>query len=180
MLSELSQSARNQILTESRLRCRERVEKHRLKNKDGSAKEKSNTSAYRTKSALRKATSKTRKSLPLAPGKRNTVLRQIIQSLGPTDQAVILGKMPVAKHGNGKGITDHLIGIVEKFYETDDVSRMSPNVKDCRFSKNRVTGEREIVQIRHLLYPLKEVYSLFLSEYFAQTGTIAEIHCIFL
>ncbi len=136
------------------MKCRKRVERHR-KNKKEMKKEalkKERQESYRTKSAARKATTKTRKSLPLSSSKRNHILHRIVHSLDSTDQE-IFNKKPVEKRNNGKGLNSELIVAVHKFYEDDEISHMSPNVKDCRFSKNPSTGEKEIVQIRHLCTP---------------------------
>lgn len=171
MMSKLTAAKRNQLLNEDRMKCRKRVANHRLnKKKNEAPKEQLPTSSYRTKSAARKATTKTRKSLPLAPGKRNEILYRIVHSLDPADQLEIFNKKPIEKHSNGKGLAPELIAAIQKFYESDEISRMSPNVKDCRFFKNPLTGEKEVVQVRHMLYRLKEAYHLFLIDYTAQSG----------
>lgn len=69
----------------------------------------------------------------------------------------------------------NLIAEVKKFYEDDEISRMSPNVKDCRLFKNITIGQKEITQIRHLMFRLTEVYELFLVDYAARPGKGIEL-----
>lgn len=47
------------------------------------------------------------------------------------------------------------------FYERDDVSRMSPNVKHCKKFEDPSTGTKEFKQIRFLMYTLSDVYEMF-------------------
>lgn len=61
-----------------------------------------------------------------------------------------------------------LTSIVEKFYNRDDISRVSPNTRDCRTFINRTTGPKELKQMRHLMISLKEAYALFTGEFSAE------------
>lgn len=179
-LLKLTDAKRTQLLNEERMKCRKRVEKHRKNKKEMETEslKKDRQESYQTKSAVRKATTKTRKSLQLSSSKRNDVLYRIVHSLDPKDQEEIFNKKPVKKRNNGKVLDSELIAAVHKFYEDDEISRMSPNVKDCRFFKDPLTGEKVIVQIRHLYYTLKEAYKLFLFDYAAQSGEITNL-CLF-
>lgn len=121
--------------------------------------------AYRTKSALRKAATKMRKSMPLAPSKRIALLNYMIHGYDDKDQEAIFCKRLMTKKGNGNNLSSDVVHAVEKFYQKDDISRMSPNVKDCRLILNQFTGKKETTPIRHLMFNLSEVYALFLSDY---------------
>lgn len=172
---------RNQYLSEERMKCRKRVQKHRRnKKKNDTPKEDLQSSSYRTKSALRKATTKIRKTLPLSPKKRNAVLARLIHSLDAEDQEAIFCRKPLPEtmRNNGKALASEVVVAVQKFYENDEISRMSPNVKDCRSFTDPVTGTKEIVQTRHLMYRLKEVYELFLIDYASRSGNTVEIRFI--
>lgn len=120
--------------------------------------------SYKTKSAEAKATTKTKKTLPSSPSKRKKVVRNVLNSFSARDRAEIVGN---ANHRKTieKGLSSAWVQEIQKFYVRDDISRMSPNVKDCRFFVNADTGEKEQKQIRHLMYSLDEVYELFVKEF---------------
>lgn len=124
------------------------------------------THTYKTKSALAKAVSKTKKSLPSSPSKRKIVVKKVLDSFEADDRNEIIGnKTSVSRKNHWKRISSDLIEAIEAFYERDDVSRISPNVKHARNFKNLVTGKKEIRQIRYLSYKLKKVRALFVKGY---------------
>lgn len=156
LLLKMTDEKRNQLLSEVRMKCRQRVRNHRhakkinqLPNENAQP-----SSSYRTKSAKRKAATKIRKSLPLSPQKRNEALSHVVHSLDIKDQVEIFKRPIPSHHFNGKELAPEIVGSVEKFYQDDEISRMSPNVKDCRIVFNKSTGQKETVQIRHLNYTL--------------------------
>lgn len=176
------------MLFENRIESRKRVQKHREKKKktlldchlktSNSIATKTNQSAgskpgaedlihsYKTKSALAKAVTKARKSLPISPSKRKVVVSKILDSFGPKDRDEIVGikeAKPKTKHW--KRMSSDLIAAIEAFYERDEISRVSPNVKDARYFKNALTGQKELRQLRHLTYKLKKVRALFVKDY---------------
>lgn len=89
----------------------------------------------------------------------------MIHGYDDKDQEAIFCKRLMTKKGNGKSLSSDVVQAVENFYQKDDISRMSPNVKDCRLILNPLTGRKETTQIRHLMYNVSEVYALFLSDY---------------
>ncbi|KAJ6639488.1 hypothetical protein Bhyg_12234 [Pseudolycoriella hygida] len=62
-----------------------------------------------------------------------------------------------------KGLNPEIIDAIKLFYERDDVSRISPNMRDCRSFPNPVTGTKEIKQIRFLMYKLSDVHKMFVK-----------------
>ncbi|KAJ6640217.1 hypothetical protein Bhyg_12967, partial [Pseudolycoriella hygida] len=62
-----------------------------------------------------------------------------------------------------KAVSSSVIETVQAFYERDDISRISPNVKDYRKFVNSQTGEKEYKQMRFLTYKLSDVYELFIK-----------------
>ncbi|KAJ6639674.1 hypothetical protein Bhyg_12421 [Pseudolycoriella hygida] len=62
-----------------------------------------------------------------------------------------------------RGLNPEIIDAIKLFYERDDVSRISPNMRDCRSFPNPVTGTKEIKQIRFLMYKLSDVHKMFVK-----------------
>ncbi|KAJ6647661.1 hypothetical protein Bhyg_02884 [Pseudolycoriella hygida] len=98
---------------------------------------------YNAKSALSKATKKVKHK-----NDRNDI---IVAVTSPKKE------MPA------KSIETDVINAVLCFYERDDVSRMSPNMRDCRNFKCPDTGVKTLKPIRHLTYKLNDVYNMFLK-----------------
>lgn len=121
--------------------------------------------SYKTTSAIRKAYTKTNKSLPLSPSKRKVIVTKLVRSFEEEDRQDMFGNnRPIVKERQS-GLSASLIGAIENFYQRDDVSRISPNVKDVKSFRDPSTGEKELRQLRHLLFTLEEVYTKFVDEY---------------
>lgn len=115
---------------------------------------------YKTSSARQKAATKIRRSLPSTSEKTIEALGQLLKSFDPNDvKRMIDGKAEEPKRT--KGVTQPEIDLVRAFYERDDISRMSPNVKDCRKFTDPVTGVQEHKQLRFLMYKLTDVFAMF-------------------
>lgn len=121
--------------------------------------------SYKTPSALSKAVAKTKQSLPSSPSKRKAVIARLLRMFSEEDQRDIIGNAKLKENGSTKGLSEELIRQIRLFYELDNVSRISPNVKDSRKFINPDTGKKEVRQIRHLSHKLSEVYSMFLEEH---------------
>lgn len=180
----LSEPKRRLLAEDERLKSRKRVQKHRqLKKNRMEDTEKDQTErqnpefipettfdfphSYKTSSAIRKAYTKANKSLPSSPSKRKVVVTKIYRSFNDGDRQDISGRKGRSSIMEGKapGIGLELIRTIEHFYERDDVSRVSPNMKDARPFKNPSTGEKEIRPLRYLLFTLSEVYTMFVEAY---------------
>ncbi|KAJ6635072.1 hypothetical protein Bhyg_13655 [Pseudolycoriella hygida] len=119
--------------------------------------------SYKTSNALFKAVTKAKKALPVAPAKKKLVVSKILNSFNTEDrQDIVSSNMPKAKPT--KGITSDVVMLIQDFYERDDISRMSPNARDCRKFFN-TSGEKEVKQIRHLMYKLTDAYDLFVKDF---------------
>lgn len=124
--------------------------------------------SYRTDGALRKAVGKAKRALPDSPSKQKAVLAKMFQSLTTEDKEDVVNNTAVVqptKHY--RRLSAELIDAVRQFYQRDDISRPSPNVKDCKRFVNEDTGEKEYRQVRHLMYKLSEAHALFVEEYAA-------------
>lgn len=180
-LNKLTEVKREQWIIENRIKTRISVQKCRQRKKEGQlneitedrfifnrnqpliAKYTALTHSYKTKSALAKAASKTKKSLPSSPSKRKAVVANVLNSLSAKDKDEIIGTTNHPKTIK-RGLSSAWVREIQQFYERDDISRMSPNVKDCRKFVNADTGEKELKQIRHLMYNVDKVYDLFVKD----------------
>lgn len=132
--------------------------------------------SYRTESALRKAVGKTKRSLPASPSKQKAVITKLLHSLNPKDKDEVIENTNSMKNKTCKGLSPDLIEAIEGFYQRDDISRVSPNVKDCKRFVNNTTGEKEYRQVRHLMFKLSEVHALFVEEYTSGKNVKACLH----
>lgn len=152
MLSKHPKNVINKLLTSCRPNSPDRIDDGISQSQNG----------YRTSSALRKAAQKVKQALPTSLEKKIAVLAYILYSFDENIRLRIL-QQPV-RRTSSNATTPDLVKEVKDFYERDDISRMSPDVKGCRKFLNEVTGQKEIKQIRHLMYRLSEVYALFIAE----------------
>ena len=63
----------------------------------------------------------------------------------------------------GHGLKDDTKVLVQKFYESDEISRMIPGKKDCMSIK--VGDQRSLIQKRLILGNLREVYQQFKDQF---------------
>ena len=93
--------------------------------------------------------------------------RKIAEEFGTTRHKASVAKKLVAEKGvlcdpnpkQGKEIEKEVVDTVERFYRSEDVSRMMPGKKDVVSLK--VNGERKHIQKQLILCNLKELYALF-------------------
>lgn len=181
--AEQEKARREQVVFENRIKSRKRVRKCRESKKQARLNEvrgvntnqsvlmtttstSSLTHSYKTKSGLAKAVSKTKRTLPSSPSKRKIVVAKLLVSLDTEDKdEIIRNKTSKPQKTHWKRISPVLIQNIESFYERDEISVISPTVKDCRRFADPVTGRKELRQIRYLTYNLKKVHSLFVEDY---------------
>lgn len=184
---KLTEAKRTQLETENRIKNRKRIAKYRKNKKEGIvsqvSREKTSENhqniemkpvisfphSYKTPSALYKAVTKMKKSLPVSPSKRKAVHAKYFYSFSAQDRSDIIGdniihNSPAAKRKTKKGLSSSVLKSIEDFYERDDISRLSPNVKDSRKFVNPVTGKKELKQLRFLCYTLSKAYKKFVEE----------------
>lgn len=127
---------------------------------------------YRTYSALVKATQKAKTALPYSFLQRKAVVAELFKSFDFNTQVEIILHGSTIQNKPTKALSNDVINKIQLFYERDDVSRMSPDVKHYRKFMNASTGKKEFRQMRHLMYRLSEVYALFVTENMLQSGTL--------
>lgn len=120
--------------------------------------------SYNTYGALRKAVSRASKALPSSPSKRKAVIAKLIYGLDEKSQREIFSNKATIRRTGHKRIGATLIQEIHKFYERDDISRMSTNDDDLTNFIDPITGDEQLIQLRYLVYTLKQAYDLFMTE----------------
>lgn len=125
---------------------------------------------YKTKSALDKAVAKMKRAAPSTTVKQKQAVCKYLKSFKPNDLEEIVqtieGKTIKAK--STRAISSTVIESVKAFYLRDDISRMSPNMRDCRKFVDPTTGLSEVKPLRYLMYKLEDVYHMFVK--YVQNG----------
>lgn len=118
--------------------------------------------SYKTSSALTKAVAKVKRALPSTSAKKKEVVAKLLLSFDVKDRQEIVSNKAIEAKPT-KGVSSNVVELVQCFYERDDISRMSPNMRDCRKFVDPVTGANEVKQIRYLMHKLSDVYSMFIT-----------------
>lgn len=177
-LEQLPKAVREKTKRLNREYCRKKVAEYRRRKKGFSVETTANNvpsstrpskpeSAYNTPSALSKAFAKVKRALPSTAAKKREVVDKLSRTFG-TNGGLKVVENTDAESKSSKGVSPSDIEMIKSFYERDDISRMSPNMKDCRKFVNPITGCKEMKQIRHLMYTLKDVFSMFVR--YVQNG----------
>lgn len=116
---------------------------------------------YNTASARSKAFAKLQRVLPSTTAKKKELACKLLQTFDETDRLEIVENRLFEPKPAARGLSPSVIEMIRSFYERDDISRMSPNMKDCRKFINPDTGCKEVKQIRYLMYKLDDVYNMF-------------------
>lgn len=122
----------------------------------------SSTRGYNSSSALNKAVAKLKRAAPKSLEKKKEAVRELLLSFDVKDREEIILGTTENSFRKTNALSPSVIKSVQEFYERDDVSRMSPNVKDCKNYVNSVTG---VKQTRYLMYKVSEVYNMYLKEF---------------
>jgi len=140
---------------ERRRRWRNRVKQHM---KEKVREEVAGLWPYSCKQTLGKAICKIKNALPKNPEKQKTVIAHLAYEKVPD---LIIKKKQNARHSYSTETIEH----VKMFYARDDISRQAPGKRDTKSVKNPNTGEREMIQKRHMIMTIKEAFSLYTNEF---------------
>lgn len=134
---------------------------------------------YKTTSAVSKAVIKVKNALPSMSDKKKIVVKKLLRSFDAKDRQEIIADVAYKPKSSksSKKLKSDVIAMVNAFYERDDISRISPNMRDCRQFKNPLTGVKETKQIRYLMYKLCDVHRLFVQH--TEKGKICVCRCCF-
>ncbi|XP_037025686.1 uncharacterized protein LOC119077393 [Bradysia coprophila] len=176
-LDKLPKAEREKVKRVNRTYMRKKVAEYRQRKK-GLPVEKTGTSSnasnlsegqseagYKTTSALHKAVAKLKRALPSTSGKKKEAVSKLLLTFDENDQSDIARRVSGVKTRPTRALSSGITDSVISFYERDDVSRMSPNMRDCRKFVDPKTGVKEEKQIRYLMYKLSDVYDMFVRHF---------------
>lgn len=148
-----SEVARRKKLTRERVRkCRQRQKEKKAKN---SSQDQDVSQAYQTPQALGKALGKvSSRVLPQSPRKRKAVVFKLAHASG------FLRKKECTR--SNRGLPKETVNLVKVFFQLDSISRQALGRKD--FVTVRENNTKHHIQKRHLLWSLRECYSIFMKE----------------
>lgn len=112
---------------------------------------------------LGRAVNKVKHALPSSPRKKNAILTHIVAKLDESEKENLVQVVSKSTFKR-KSIQVNLIRVIHKFYERDDISRVSPRTNDVKSYKCPQTGEELYLPTRHLVLSVKEAYALFIQE----------------
>jgi hypothetical protein len=133
----------------------ERMHRLRLKKKMTTMQENVDLQTpFGSKAAETKAVHRAVAGLPSSPSRR----RHVVQRLA---QRFTTKHFQTSKPTRCPKISEEVKEEVRQFFKRDDISRVSPNMKDVK--KEKASGE--YVSKRHLMWGLKETYQLYVEEH---------------
>jgi hypothetical protein len=97
---------------------------------------------------------KVKQNLKGSPALKVEILKKLIEEY--TDDGV-----PIRK-SRTSNVPEDLVQKVVAFYNDDEISRTSPNQKDCVIVN--VDGKKVKESAKHLMFPIKEVYAMFCDD----------------
>lgn len=120
---------------------------------------------YNCVQTLSKAVKKSERAFPKSPTKKKAVLARIFSNMSEADKidfnTAILPTKPKTKTFPNVLM---LAKDVRDFYERDDISRVSPKMRDVKEYRCAETGEKILLPTRHMILTCKEAYALFKEE----------------
>lgn len=147
------------------LKSAERMKKHRdlLKQSVEKSNDLLSKSAFKTRQIKGKSIKKIANAIPKDPEKQKEVLEALCSSKGVQCKRAAIPLPDSRKHD-----------LVKEFYCKDDISRVSPSTKDVM--NVQVNGVVSKLNVRFLLYSVKEVYEQFKQGYPDEVLSISQFH----
>lgn len=166
--SKLSLNVQKELLESRRIATRDRVRKHRKEKKERELEERSKGNieepSYRCPNTLAKAAKKVERVLPLGTTKRSAVLTKVINDLDETEKENIIETITKSNKNSRCSIGKEIGADIREFFERDDISRVSPKIKDVKVYKNAETGIDVLLPTRHMVLTIREAYALFVED----------------
>lgn len=165
---KLSPAQLKQFTDARRAVVRERVRKHRQKLKahtmDQNTDPNTKKFGYRSTNTLGKAAKKIERNLPAESLRRTAVLSKVIDNLDEADKLQIVNNITKGKHFIRQRLSNDFSIDIRAFYERDDISRVSPKMRDVKEYKCAQTGQTVLLPTRHMVLTIREVYAIFVEE----------------
>lgn len=159
--SKLSNSQQEIVIKTRRKMVRDRVRKHR-ENKKKIFKQAD--TGYRCANTLGKATKKIERNLPHTASKRTAALAKVLNNLDCDERNQIFNTFTKNLPKKQCTTRDDLIFDIRAFYERDDVSRVSPKMKDVKKYKCVDSVNKIFLPTRHMVLTIRETYALFVED----------------
>lgn len=118
--------------------------------------------SYKCVQSLGKAVNKVKKCLPSSPTKKVAVINKLLQDSSDSDKIGLFDKRGGTRVCNA--LDESTVSKIEQFYERDDISRLTPGIRDVKSVKDLKTGKRKLLQKRHMNMTVREAYQLFITE----------------
>lgn len=180
---DMTPTESQKLIDMQRQKVRERVQKHRQQKKEQAVLElkanEAESSSYSNKATLSKAKKKVERALPSCPTRKKIVLMSLFNDLDENERDKLVNVLsPLNKSTRKSERFDKLVKDISEFYERDDVSRMSPKMRDVKKYTNNQTGTMELMPTRHMIMTVREAYALFIEEIVSkQEGIEIEMMC---
>lgn len=100
-----------------------------------------------------KVLKRVRKTLPLLPEQGVSVLKTLLAEIAQVE---------APKPPSSRSLSDSVLSSIKNFYLNNEISRDSPSTKD--FVTVKKNGQRDKMSVKHLLFPIEEVYGMFCQE----------------
>lgn len=167
-IAEQCYSKRQTIMAERRRKTLERVRKCREKKKKKNVVDSivDCINAYKSSCSLGKAVARAKRSLPTSSTHRKAVLCKLVGEYDRDEvkQIIFNDSLRNVKKNNNNSYKAEAIKSVTEFFLRDDITRVSPNVKDVMQCLNPLTKELESHPTRHLLLTIREAYAKYIEE----------------
>ncbi|CAF3406874.1 unnamed protein product, partial [Rotaria socialis] len=153
------QTARSKMtllqLTELRLRQKANLQRFRAKKNTDPPCSTTQTSSFSTKQTKAKALKKVINALPASKDKQVELIKQVAKDLN-------ILKLEKKHERNYQSLSTTVKNEVYEFYCRDDISYQAPGKRDTITIKEN--GNKKTMQKKYLLYTLRELYELFMTE----------------
>lgn len=163
---ELSVTKLNKIVHARRLADRERKQRSRAKKKNEMMKAPVNEPkrSYNTTATFGKALTKTKKSLPKSPSKKEAVLIKLLGEVQNKDPGQLEKVLNSSSSQNQSASTKNaeLVADIRKFFLREDISVESPKADDVK--KYSTDSGTQMLTTHHMTLTLSEAYGLFVQE----------------
>lgn len=167
--NEMPLEIRADVIAKRRAATRESVQKCRQRKRAGSNDAKSVASqdsttlsdlssvGYSSIQTLGKAVRKATRALPISPTRKRAVLARMIFDMNEADRTVLAVAItsPPPKTKSVPNVLS-LRNAIREFYEHDDISRVSPKIRDVKEYVCPETGDKILLATRHMILTCKE------------------------
>lgn len=176
--NNLPDEERQDVIEKQREAVRERVKKHREHKMCDTSSQNDTESirsqpsslsdtvsdCYSNKRTLGKAVAKVSRAFPTSPRRKRAVLAQIVSNVDDTDRNQLVKVVASDKNNTNAHEINRIDIAIGRFFERDDISRVSPKTRDIKTYICPRTGNEILLPTRHMVLSMKEAHALFVEE----------------